>query len=467
MHRNTAVHSSQSSATAAVTAADGSSSSNATSALILRERAGTTDDFDFFDASSASGGAATSGFLVGASGGGGGLDDSISGSIMDAGMFDGGMSPSGVPSAIGNGGGGQSILQEMGASIAASQATASTGITTVKNVGPADGNVANLPFLLQRAAASAVKSISKDVVIDIILKDLRKAMEAEKVRNDEIEKFGISLDEDILGGDDDEDEEDQQQFSGSSERKSASSKAKKSGQLSPSIEYAAKREELRMRPFDDICRLLSVKSTSTSAAATLDEGGASSSGEDSSSSGNSDLLNAAFAVCSACLHVMHQHYLILQWHRAPFDARNNHPEQEFLHRCGLDEIDPARGESDLDAAAVVAVDVAHRPAAAPFTGVIGDRDEQLTGGGPVQAIKRTIGETSGDVGQKTPDRIAGAQALCSEKVEPAIGAVVERARTVRSDIGVAEIGLISEDEMIVDLPRVTALVTDGEAAGAE
>lgn len=351
MHRNNAAQGIASST--AVTGSDGSTSSSAATALVLRERAGTTDDFDFFDASS--GGAAAAGFLV--SSGGGGLDDSMSGSIMDAGMFDGGMSPSGVPSTIGNGSGGQSILQEMGASIAASQATASTGITTVKNVGPADGNVANLPFLLQRAAASAVKSISKDVVIDIILKDLRKAMEAEKAKNEEIERFGISLDDDILGGGDDDEDEEIEQVGASAEKKNFStSKKKKSGQLSPSVEYASKREELRMRPFDDICRLLSVKSPSTSSSASFEDGGASSSSEkDASGEGNSDLLNAAFAVCSACLHVMHQHYLILQWHRAPFDARNNHPEQEFLHRCGLDEIDPSRGESDLETAAVVAV----------------------------------------------------------------------------------------------------------------
>ena len=344
MHRTSAVQSNVATSASATTASDGTTSSSAT-ALILRERAGTTDDFDFFDASNPGG--ASSGFL-----GGGGLDDSMTGgvgSIMDAGMYDGVMSPSGIPSTIGSGGG-QSILQEMGASIAASQATASTGVTTVKNVGPADGNVANLPFLLQRAAASAVKSISKDVVIDIILKDLRKAMVAEKAKNDEIERFGLSLDDDILGTDEDEDEN-LIINSGEDSRKNDVTRKKKSG-ISPSVEYSAKREELRMRPFDDVCRLLSVKSPSLGAFS--EDGGVSSSTKDEESV-NSDLLSAAFAVCSACLHVMHQHYLILQWHRAPFDARNNHPEQEFLHRCGLDEVDPSRGETDLEAAAVAAV----------------------------------------------------------------------------------------------------------------
>ena len=36
---------------------------------------------------------------------------------------------------------------------------------------------------------------------------------------------------------------------------------------------------------------------------------------------------------------LYQHYLICQWHRRPFDRRNQ--DLAFLHRCGLDDNDPA------------------------------------------------------------------------------------------------------------------------------
>jgi hypothetical protein len=45
-------------------------------------------------------------------------------------------------------------------------------------------------------------------------------------------------------------------------------------------------------------------------------------------------------------NVIHTHYLVMQWHRCPFDPRNEDPS--FLHRCGIDSLDDDSHESKLE-----------------------------------------------------------------------------------------------------------------------
>jgi len=91
--------------------------------------------------------------------------------------------------------------------------------------------------------------------------------------------------------------------------------------VSAAEEYARKRADLRLRPFEDLCGSIPAD----------------------------DIPAACLRVSAALTHVMHAHYMLLQWHRAPYDPRNNTngEECEFLHRCAAD--DPAGDDDDTTA----------------------------------------------------------------------------------------------------------------------
>jgi len=222
---------------------------------------------------------------------------------------------------------GQSLLQEVGSSIAvAASLNNNTGIMSIKHIGPVDGNIASLPQTLQRAAASATKSLTKDIVIDVLLKDVRaRITEAEQNAaarkragyddNESVTKHD-NHDDDLLGNIENMKPELEDETNGRDRSGSTTTKSK----LPPEQEYTRRRNELRGLPYNHLCATLKAE----------------------------DIPLAAMAVSAGITHVMHQHYLILQWHRAPYDYRNNYEGQEYLHRCGTDEPEPVMDDTEND-----------------------------------------------------------------------------------------------------------------------
>jgi hypothetical protein len=80
--------------------------------------------------------------------------------------------------------------------------------------------------------------------------------------------------------------------------------------------YAMRRAELRQRSFHDLAGTVPPE----------------------------DVPAACLRAAAAVTHVMHQHFLLLQWHRTPLDARNGLGEYEWLHRCALSEAEPPVGD---------------------------------------------------------------------------------------------------------------------------
>lgn len=269
----------------------------------------------------------------------GSAGDDLSGGLSGFGTMDGGGSSLLASAGAGIGGGaapGQSLLQEVGSSIAVAASAAAGGITSVRGLGPADGNIASLPHALQRAATSAVKTISKDIVIDLLLKELRaKINENSKNGADNAGYGDEQLDEEDADAGDDADADaddllrsmeknlqlpaDDGKKSRSRSNSAAAGAAKKSS-LPPEVEYNQKRNDMRGLPFSQLCAMIKAD----------------------------DVPQASMAVAACILHVMHQHFLALQWHRAPFDPRNNFEGQEFLHRCGIDDETPASDNEASD-----------------------------------------------------------------------------------------------------------------------
>jgi hypothetical protein len=206
---------------------------------------------------------------------------------------------------------GSSLLAEVGGSIAAAAAAASSGVLSIKNVGSADSNLVAIASLIQSSAMKAVKTLSKDALIDLLLKELRVKATAEAKDKAERRRMGI----------DDEDEAD----AAAADRDASPSVAAKDAASTPnkvSAEdlYQKERQNLRQRSFTDLCSSVPVE----------------------------DIVAACMRIAAAITHVMHSHYMLLQWHRSPFDPRNlsNGAECEFLHRCGLDDADSSRLEDD-------------------------------------------------------------------------------------------------------------------------
>ena len=170
----------------------------------------------------------------------------------------------------------RSLLEEVGSSIASTTASASAGLLAVRGIGGVDSNLAALPARVAAAAAKAVKALSKDALIDLLLKDERARVAAAARGGG--------------GGDDDD----------------------AAGALPPEHAYAARRAELRQRSFHDLAGSVPPE----------------------------DVPGACVRVSSAIAHVMHQHFLLLQWHRAPLDARAGLGEMEWLHRCAATDADP-------------------------------------------------------------------------------------------------------------------------------
>lgn len=162
----------------------------------------------------------------------------------------------------------------------------------------ADSNLAALPERITNSAAKAAKALTKDAVIDLLLKKERAAVTAASRHGSHRAPISVSID------DDDDDTLERARASDSLDREGAARA------------YALRRAELRQQSFHDLAGTVPPE----------------------------DVPAACVRAAAAVTHVMHQHFLLLQWHRTPLDARNGLGEYEWLHRCSLSEAEPPGGD---------------------------------------------------------------------------------------------------------------------------
>jgi Protein of unknown function C-terminus (DUF2451)/Vacuolar-sorting protein 54, of GARP complex len=187
----------------------------------------------------------------------------------------------------GGGGGGSSIAAAATASIANQSL-----VEALPMLGSPDSNLAALPAAIQAAAVRAMKGLTKDAVIDHLLQDVRKRVQEEERQAKEKEReTRLMLQEGALGLETPAAEEGNAASSSTDDNKKDGSKKT----LSAADEYALRRKDLKQRPFSDLC----------------------------SSIPADEIPQACLACAAACLSVLHSHYLLLQWHRLPYDPRNN------------------------------------------------------------------------------------------------------------------------------------------------
>jgi hypothetical protein len=205
---------------------------------------------------------------------------------------------------------GLSLLEEVGSSIAAAAGAAGglPGITSIAGIGGADSHLAALLGRVQRSANKAAKALTKEVIVDLLLTKLRAKMDAggesPRTRSGDATETLRAIERAMAAGVDEGDDD--------------AAKA--------AADYLRRRAELKQRSFTDLAASLPPE----------------------------DVPAACMRAAAAVAHVMHQHYLLLQWHRSPFDARAGADEGEFLHRCTLEEVvDPDAEVAERDAGAHV------------------------------------------------------------------------------------------------------------------
>ncbi len=239
------------------------------------------------------------------------------------------------------------LLAEVGGTIAATNAIASSGVLSVTGITSVDMNLAALPLRVQQSLIRAVKSLTKDVLVDLLLHDVRVRMDAAAKAAAEREAAGISEEEEAaaeeaegagdeggkaaaapppLGGGEEGSETAARRLRASTSGSGAGSKQPAHpAKETAAAEYQRRRTEMRERPFADLC----------------------------SSVPADDIPQALMHVAAAFAEVMHTHFLVLQWHRTPLDPRTTLPECEFMHMAALDEESPAavpgEGGEDEDA----------------------------------------------------------------------------------------------------------------------
>ena len=280
------------------------------------------------------------------------LDDGGLGDLLSGAGDGGGISGPGsnaplsvaAPSSVG-----ATLLLEVGSTLAAASAT-SSGVLSIEGIASPDASLACLPARITAAVVKSAKALSKDVLIDLLLREVRVRVDAEAASSAAAAATAYSDedDEDDEAGPHDDDgdvdklaRELESMGAGKDASPPKAGRSTAPPQPSAAAEYATKRAELRQRPFGALAGLLAAD----------------------------DVPAAAIRVAAALTHAMHTHYLILQWHRAPLDPRNNYDECEFLHRCGPDddEASPSRDAGDEDenpAHAAAAVKAATSPLSA-------------------------------------------------------------------------------------------------------
>ena len=163
-----------------------------------------------------------------------------------------------------------SLLREVGGALAAASAVAASGVLSVRGIGGADANLAALPLRVQQSLVRAVKSLSKDAVVDLLLRDARERADAER----RAAAAAAADDDDHGGGGGDDDDDDASRAvaaavaaatsaggggsadadgSGGADRHRAGAGVKESAVAA----YARQRTELRQRPFADLCSSIS------------------------------------------------------------------------------------------------------------------------------------------------------------------------------------------------------------------
>jgi hypothetical protein len=222
------------------------------------------------------------------------------------------------------------LLAEVGGTIAIT----ASGVLSVRGITSADSNLAALPMRVQQALIRAVKSLTKDVITDLLLSDVRARIDAEARAAAERAATGVSDDEgaDEAGlpvrgaaGVSAEAEAAPDTADAAAARSRAATEGSTGGKAavkrakeSAAQEYQRRRMEMRERPFADLC----------------------------SSIGADDIPQALMRVAAAFAEVMHSHYLLLQWHRTPLDPRTQYENCEFLHMSALDDTDLSSGAVD-------------------------------------------------------------------------------------------------------------------------
>lgn len=149
-----------------------------------------------------------------------------------------------------------SLLAEVGGALAAASAVAASGVLSIRGITSADANLAALPLRVQQSLVRAVKTLSKDVVVDLLLREARERADAEAAAAAAAAQSDGEADGDEeaardealakAGTGDGEDEW------GAGKRPHAAAGAVAAKEMA-AAEYARRRAEMRQRPFADLC----------------------------------------------------------------------------------------------------------------------------------------------------------------------------------------------------------------------
>jgi len=215
---------------------------------------------------------------------------------------------------------GSSLLEEAGRGRGGVADALSKALLAIPGITGAGSNLALLSSRLSKAAGRAIKTTTKDALIDLLLEDVRAAVEREERAKERVQAAAL-LEAEALGGGDDvaptNSGLNDSLLSNASSSTATTAAAGGGEQTFPLSERgreaiaracALRRSEHRKRTFQELVSLVPPES----------------------------VPSAVLRVSAACTHVMHQHYLLLQWHRTPLDPRNEEGEFEWLHRCTLD-----------------------------------------------------------------------------------------------------------------------------------